>query len=67
MYGIYSWRDNKCETAKKTIDSENKLKKYFKNKFHQLVKKNNYTNYWYNLIPEKRNYYRNQLGITTKT
>jgi transposase len=63
----YSWSDNKRETAKETIDSENKLKEYFRNEFYQLVKKNNYTNYWYNLIPEKRNCYRNQLEITITT
>ena len=61
----FTWANDKYKTAKKPIDSVKELKKFFSNKFHELVEKNNYANYWYNLIPEKRNHYSGQLGITT--
>jgi hypothetical protein len=60
----FTWQDNKFETAKEPIDSENELIKFFSNKFYELVENNNYTHYWYDLIQEKRNYYSDQLGIT---
>ena len=61
----YPWADDKYETAKEPIDSEKELKEFFSNEFYELVEKNNYTSYWYDLIPEKRNYYSDQLEITT--
>jgi hypothetical protein len=61
----YPWKDCKYETAKEPIDSEQELKEFFTTQFYDSVEKNNYTDYWYELIPEKREHYSNQLEITT--
>ncbi|MDR2624263.1 MAG: transposase [Methanobrevibacter sp.] len=53
----HTWKDNKYETAKEPIDNENHLKEFFERKFYELVEKNSYTNYWYDLIENKRNSY----------
>jgi hypothetical protein len=59
----YPWSDAKRETAKEPIDDENELKLFFKEQFCTLTEKNNYADYWFNLINEKREYYSDKLEI----
>ena len=50
----YTWRDTKRETAKEPIDDENELKNFFEQEFYTLTEENNYSDYWFNLITEKK-------------
>lgn len=57
----YTWNDNKYQTAKEPIDDENDLKKFFKKQFYELTEKNNYSDYWFDLIHKQRSYYVEEL------
>jgi hypothetical protein len=60
----FSWNNTKYETAKEPINDENILKNFFKNKFYESVEKNNYTDYWYELIELGRKvYYDKEYSI----
>ena len=60
----YVWQDNKYQTAKEPIDDENELKKFFKEHFYELTEKNNYSNYWFDLIEKQRIKYAENLEIS---
>jgi hypothetical protein len=60
----YPWKDVKRETAKEPIDSEIELKNFVEKEFYDVVNKNNYSDYWFKLIEEKRKKYFEELGIS---
>ena len=53
----YPWADIKRETAKEPIDDEDELKSFFEKQYYTQIEKGNYTDYWFNLISEKRKLY----------
>ena len=59
----YPWSDCKRETAKEPIDDEKELEIFFEKEFYSLTEKNNYSDYWFNLISEKRNKYSDKIEI----
>ena len=61
----YTWKNDKYETAKEPIDDENELKNFFEKQFYELTEKNNFSDYWFDLIHKQRNYYAEEIKITT--
>ena len=59
----YTWLHDKYQTAKEPIDDENELKKFFEKQFYELVEKNNYCGYLFDLIQDKRKYYAKEIEI----
>lgn len=59
----YTWGDDKYQTAKEPIDDEKELEKFFEEEFYKLTEKNNYSDYWFDLINEKRRYYADEIEI----
>ena len=61
----YPWGDSKRETAKEPIDDENDLKNFFEEQFYTQTEKNNYSDYWFKLIHEKRKFYADKIKTST--